>query len=117
MRALARVAMWLGTFGVPFVIACAYGVPVTYSKTGKVIDADTHEGITGIQVTCKRAGAADVVSTTTVGGDVILDTGSEQPCDTYEALDVDGDANGGRYAPASLPGGSGGFTLLMKKAP
>lgn len=115
MRALARLALWLGALGVPFTIACAYGMPVEYTKSGKVVDADTHEGIEGIQVTCLGGGVERGSALSGADGSVAIETATEDECDTYEAEDVDGAANGS-YQPASLPGGAGTFTILMKKA-
>ena len=117
IRALARLVLSLGVIGVPWTIACGYGMPVTYNKKGMVVDKDTHVGIGGILVTCARAGKTPIGSNTDADGSVTVVYYDEAGCDSLDASDVDGDAGGGRYAPASIPfeNGTAPFSILMSR--
>jgi hypothetical protein len=118
IRALARLVLSLGIIGVPWTIACAYGMPVSYSKKGMVVDQETHVGIAGILVTCTRAGETPTGSNTDKDGSVTVTYYDEAGCDSLDASDVDGDAGNGRYEPSSIPfdGTSATFSIMMSRA-
>jgi hypothetical protein len=100
MRWLARAALAaLGSVTTLF-IACAYGVPWRYSKSGHVLDATTRQGITGIQVACVDAQGQAVRETRSASGGV-FSLGVDS-CDALAFSDVDGAANGA-YAPTTVP--------------
>ncbi len=100
MRWLARAALAaLGSVTTLF-IACAYGVPWRYSKSGHVLDATTRQGIAGIQVACVD-GQGQVLRDTRSAADGVFSLGVDA-CDALAFADVDG-ADTGAYAPASVP--------------
>jgi hypothetical protein len=99
MRWLARAALAvLGSMTSVF-IACAYGVPWRYEKSGHVRDAASKQGIPGILVSCEVAGTGRMDARTDVDGAFFLGVDG---CDALAFADVDGAANG-TYAPASVP--------------
>lgn len=101
MRWLARAALAaLGSFSSVF-IACAYGTPWRYTKSGHVLDAGTKQGIPGIQVACVDA-ASIVMRQTMTGASGRFELGLDVECDALAFTDVDG-AENGAYAAASLP--------------
>jgi hypothetical protein len=100
MRWLARAALAaLGTV-TTFFIACAYGVPWRYSKSGHVLDAASRRGIAGIQVACVDA-QGQAVRETRSTSDGAFSLGVDA-CEALAFADVDGAANGA-YAPLTLP--------------
>ncbi len=100
MRWLARAALAaLGSVTTLF-IACAYGVPWRYSKSGHVLDAVTKQGIPGIQVACV-GGQGEVLRDTRSAAGGAFSLGVDA-CEALTFADVDGAANG-TYAPASVP--------------
>src|SRR5512133_1792119 len=103
MRWLARAALAaLGSMTSVF-IACAYGVPWRYSKSGHVLDSATKQGIPGISVACVGGvlGAQQVVKETTTGVSGGWALGVDG-CDALVFADVDG-AENGAYAGTTVP--------------
>jgi hypothetical protein len=95
MRLVARCFLWLLTVAVPVVIAACYGPMYRFSKSGKVIDSQTKEGINNIQVTCLRNGyEQDVAYSLTTGQ---FDIYYDAACDELLFEDIDGEENGGTY--------------------
>ncbi len=101
---LRRVAGWvlkLVTCTIPVFIAACYGVPYRFRPCpGKVVDKTTQVGIPGIEVRCRRGGDFVNVTSTSPDGSFILDV-PEEGCDSIDASDVDGTANGS-YLDGSL---------------
>jgi hypothetical protein len=91
MKWIAKILLWIIGVAIPVVIAACYGMPYKFSKTGKVVDAETKAGIDGIQVTCVQGGQDEDVAFT-YSGDFTL--WYDIPCDTLQIKDVDGAQNG-----------------------
>src|SRR5512133_348054 len=99
MRWLTRAALAaLGSMTSVF-IACAYGVPWRYEKSGHVRDAASKQGIPGIRVSCEVAGASRENTRTGADGAFLLGVDG---CDALGFSDVDGAANG-TYAGTTIP--------------
>jgi hypothetical protein len=113
VRSVARFLLWVVTGAVPFVIAACYGVMYSFSRSGRVVDAVTHQGIEGIQVTCRAGGYVQSGTTSWTDGQFLLEY--DQPCETVDFTDVDGVANGS-YQATSVPLPSSG-ELLVEMTP
>ena len=100
-RPLARLLLWLTTVAIPVFIAACYGAPYRYSKTGKVIDAESEDGIDGIQVTCVEGDYETSMAYT--GPDGVFWLSYDAPCDALRIEDVDGEDHGGVYLPRTVP--------------
>jgi hypothetical protein len=100
MRWLARAALAALGSVVSVFIACAYGVPYRFVKTGRVVDATTAQGIPGIRVGCVLGGGMAEARTSDAEGRFALEI--ESTCDALAFDDVDG-AQNGAYASKSLP--------------
>jgi hypothetical protein len=100
MRWLARVALAALSSVVSVFMACAYGTPWRYVKSGRVVGAGTSVGIPGIQVGCALGGELATFVTTEADGQFTL--GVADTCDDLRFTDVDGAANG-EYQAAVLP--------------
>lgn len=101
MKWLNKLFLGLMTAVAPVYIACAYGSPFNYSKDGRVVDAESKEGIEGIQVTCVVANQDHNSGTSTSGGYFILSY--DEVCDEVRFVDVDGEDNGGQYQTRVIP--------------
>jgi hypothetical protein len=104
MRWLARAALAALGSMTSFFIACAYGVPWRYDKSGHVVDATTRQGIAGIRVACTAAdvpGTPRIVQETRTGPSGEFHLGVDA-CDALDVADVDG-AENGSYAGTTLP--------------
>jgi hypothetical protein len=113
VRSVARFLLWIVTGAVPFVIAACYGVMYSFSRSGRVVDAVTHQGIEGIQVTCRIGGMSGSVTSSWTDGNFLLDY--DQPCDEVQFVDVDGAANGS-YQATTVPFPASG-DLLVEMTP
>ena len=51
VKNLSRIVLKLVLLGIPMVIAACYGMPL-YMKNGRVVDADTKEGLDDIKIKC-----------------------------------------------------------------
>lgn len=102
MEVVKHFKKWLlGIFvtTIPVVIAACYGVP--YDISGRVIDADTQEGIDGIEVTCINYDnfstledeGEELVTYTSSGYYDYMAT-STGSCKMIKLRDVDGTDNG-----------------------
>jgi hypothetical protein len=100
MRWLARAALAALSSFVSVFIACAYGTPWRYVKSGRVVGAGTSVGIPGIQAGCALGGGLAAVATTDAEGLFTLHI--DDTCDELRFSDVDGAANGA-YQQAVLP--------------
>jgi hypothetical protein len=100
MRIIAKFFLWLITVAIPVVIAACYGPLYKYSKSGKVVDSETQEGINGIQVSCMVGGSPWDVTYSDPQGEFLLMY--DRPCDELQLEDVDGDQNG-RYLTTTAP--------------
>ena len=114
VRSVARFLLWIVTGAVPFVIAACYGVMYSFSRNGRVVDAVTHTGIQGIQVTCRAGGYVQSMANSATDGSFVIDY--DQPCETVELTDVDGAANGS-YQATTVPFTSSGDLLLVEMTP
>jgi len=101
MKWLDKLLLGLMTAVAPVYIACAYGSPYSYDKHGKVVDADTKQGIEGIEVTCLRADQE--VSVVDSGSDGSFVLSYDEPCDQARFVDIDGEDNGGLYQTNLVP--------------
>ncbi len=84
----------LGVMGVvvPVIVAACYGVPYRFSKSGKVVDKTTGQGVPSLDVVCVSGNnEADL---TVTGVDGVFDLWYDQACDAVLIRDVDGDTNG-----------------------
>lgn len=102
MRTLAKFFLWLIGIAIPVVIAACYGMPARFSKSGKVIDSVTKQGIEGIQVTCVDGWGLsyDATAHAYVGGEFTL--WYDDPCSELRLEDIDAEANG-LYQPRAVP--------------
>jgi hypothetical protein len=105
---ISRFLLWALTSCFSFAIACAYGMFYNYSRGGRVVDAVTHVGITGIKVSCRYVGAEDATAFSVADGSFFLEGYN---CDTVVAEDVDGAANGS-YQTATMPLPASGDILI-----
>ncbi len=101
MRLIAKFFLWLISVAIPVVIAACYGAPFAYSKTGKVVDSETKEGVNGIQVACLLDGYEQDVAYSWEDGTFWIHY--DAPCDSLHLEDVDGEDNGGYYEPRTVP--------------
>jgi hypothetical protein len=110
MRLIARFFLWLIGIAIPVVIAACYGIGYRFSKSGKVTDSKSKQGIDGIRISCVRSG--QVVSSTSSRkvsypsgntGSGYFDIDYNTPCDELRFEDTDGPQNGGQYATKSMP--------------
>lgn len=92
MRLIARFFLWLLGIAIPIFIAACYGPPARFSKSGKVIDSESKQGVDGIEVSCLLGDQAEDITTTYGGGDFLLYFNTA--CDQLRFDDVDGDQNG-----------------------
>jgi hypothetical protein len=106
---IARFLLWALTSMFSFAIACAYGMFYNYSRGGRVVDAVTHAGITGISVSCRSGGAVDSSAVTAADGTFGLEG---YACETVVAEDVDGAANGS-YLTATTPFPASGDIIII----
>jgi hypothetical protein len=119
-KMLARPILWLLTTAIPVVIAACYGALESFRLWGNVVDRETGEGINNIKVSCILSngptewsveetqssessyygdggvGAGD--ETHSMPEDGYFSIGYDEPCYKLRFEDVDGEANGGRYA-------------------
>jgi hypothetical protein len=105
---IARFLLWALTSMFSFAIACAYGMFYNYSRGGRVLDAVTHAGIAGINVSCRSGGAVDSSAVTAADGTFGLEGYN---CETVVAEDVDGAVNGS-YLTATTPLPASGEILI-----
>jgi hypothetical protein len=110
---MARFLLWALTSCFSFAIACAYGMFYNYSRGGRVVDAVSHTGITGIKVSCRYEGAEDASALSAADGSFFLEGYN---CDTVVAEDTDGAANGS-YQTATTPFAAGDILLEMTPTP
>ena len=113
MKRLASIALKVVALGIPMVIAACYGMPARFSRSGKVIDQDTHDPLSDIKVSCmdKSGNAADIAVSD--GGDWLLYF--DAACDHLEAED---NLSPARYQKASVafPAADGTTINLQKVA-
>lgn len=96
MRTLKRALLWIVGTAIPITIAACYGVAYRFSKSGRVVDAATSVGITGVEVTCLVNNAEESLAYS--GADGGFELSYDKVCDEVRAADVDGAENGGTYA-------------------
>lgn len=127
MKSLARACLRLSLLAampLTLSVCSCYGAPATYhSRSGRVIDRETHEGIARIRVDCVDAAGAVLNSEESwaeAGEEGRFELGYDEdaPCDHIEATDgrpLDGGE--GRYLKASAPfaQGSAHLTILMDR--
>ena len=101
MKWLEKVFLGLMTAVAPVYIACAYGSPFNYDKQGMVVDAETKEGIPGIEVTCLVADQETSTAVSSQDGSFVLSY--DEPCELVRCVDVDGEDNGGLYQTRLVP--------------
>jgi hypothetical protein len=92
-----KALLWLITTAVPVVVAACYGVMYAFSKSGKVVDKHTGEGIYGLQVSCVVSNRNDVEDSTYTYEDGGFVLGFDRECNMIVIEDVDGEENGGYY--------------------
>src|SRR5512140_485932 len=92
MRWLTRAALAALSSVVSVFIACAYGTPWRYVKSGRVVGVGTSVGIPGIRVGCAVGATFSDVANTDADGLFTLHV--EDACDEVRFTDVDGAANG-----------------------
>jgi putative lipoprotein (rSAM/lipoprotein system) len=90
-RFLSHFLVWLLGAVVPVIIACAYGTPFRFAKSGKVQDATTKNAIPGIQVSCLQDGQSDNETWTDTDGQFYLEYNE---CSELKFEDIDGTENG-----------------------
>jgi hypothetical protein len=73
MTRAARWLLWVFTMAIPVFIAACYGPPMRYSRSGKVEDASTGQGLQDIDVTCMNGAERGWMSRTySVAGAFLL---------------------------------------------
>jgi hypothetical protein len=92
MKPIAKFLLWLIGVAIPVFIAACYGLPARFSKSGKVIDSESEQGIDNIQVTCLVNGKEEYVTNSYDNGNFTL--WYNTPCDKLSFEDVDGENNG-----------------------
>jgi len=97
----ARFLLWLIGVALPVFIAACYGMPYRFSKQGRVIDAETKQGIPNIMVSCVRAGRDEFTIPSWENGRFELSY--DLPCDELRLEDTDGEENGGRFEAKTVP--------------
>ena len=114
VKNLARACLRLVTLIMPVFIAACYGVPtelVRYSATGKVIDKDSHDPISDIQISCLDSRNALQASTTSLNGNFSFYY--DIACDHLAAKDTQRPV---RYQELSnIPFASDTITISMEK--
>lgn len=122
MRLLARWALRLVTAATSVFIAACYGVQ-SELQGGRVVRAGAvplggaraiDVGIPGIEVSCLDAEGA-LLEQTVTGEDG--DFFTREPCAALAVADVDGDANGGLFAPRTLPVEGDWTRIQLEPAP
>lgn len=107
MKWLEKGALFLMSGVMPVFIAACYGTPMddNFTKTawGNVKDKQTGNPIANILVRCLRGQTAvDETYTNQGDGSYELWYDVDEPCETIEFKDVDGEDNGGQYAATSI---------------
>jgi hypothetical protein len=100
VKLLSKFFLWLMGVAIPVVIAACYGPMYSYSKSGKVLDSDSKEGINNIQVSCLSGGTEQDMAYTNRDGTFWL---TYDYCDELKVEDIDGEDNGGIYLPRTIP--------------
>lgn len=118
IRLLKKALLWLITGVIPVVVAACYGVMYTFTRNGKVVDADTGEAIQGIQVSCAVGNRSNVIDTSYTDAYGTFYIAADTECDAYIFTDVDGDQNGGTYEEVVVQDSlQDGDSVEMQKAP
>ncbi len=111
VKRFANVVLKVFALGIPMLIAACYGMPARYSRTGKVVDADTHDLLSDIKINCVDGSGAVTDYTNSYDGNWTLYY--DEPCDHLTAEDTQSPA---RYQnqTVSFPSGDGS-TINMTK--
>lgn len=99
MKWAYRCMLWLLGVAIPVFLAACYGMPYRFSKTGKVVDRATGDGIYGLKVSCPANGYSQSDYTNPDGSFTLF---YDTPCERLEISDTDGDDNG-RYQDKAVP--------------
>lgn len=103
MKLISKLLLFMLGLITPVFIAACYGAGYMYSKTGRVIDSETSQGIDNIQVTCIRNGANYYSDQYYSYADGTFYVEYNTACDQLRFEDIDGEANGGFYEPRTIP--------------
>ncbi|MBI5544480.1 MAG: hypothetical protein HY901_11355 [Deltaproteobacteria bacterium] len=113
MKSLARACLRLAMLAVPVVIAACYGPIARYSRSGKVIDKDTHANLSDIEVSCVSKDGIEAESARSYQGDFTLYY--DVPCDHFEASDTVSPARYQKQTVAFSEESAGTLTISMEK--
>jgi hypothetical protein len=95
MRRVERLLLGLLSSVVTVFVACAYGVPFSFQKTGRVRASGTQDGIGGIQVFCADPAVDRPLAVSAPDGRFYLPIPEgDRDCTTLRFEDADGAANG-----------------------
>lgn len=111
MKRIANAVVKVFTLGIPMIICACYGVSARYTRTGKVIDQDTHDMLSDIKISCVNASGSVTDYTNSYSGSWTLYY--DEPCDHLDAEDTQSPA---RYVKASVPlPAADGSTISLAK--
>ena len=94
MKKLYRALVYLVTFAVPVVIAACYGVPYRFGRGGKVLDKNSRQPVSQIDLSCESsdAGSFYVDTTDELGEFKVTDFENCPELRAVDSLAVPGDA-------------------------
>ncbi len=88
MRRVSRYLLGIVTCAVPVFIAACYGIAMSFSQRGRVIDKDSKAGVGGLRVECLTASSAvSDMTTTALDGAFDLHTADQASCTTIAVDD------------------------------
>ena len=100
MKSFHRLFLWVLGLIMPVFIAACYGMPYGFSKTGRVLDSKSRQGISGLKVICVENGSEWNYDYSTSDGSFMLPY--DVPCDAVKVVDIDGPDNG-QYQEKDVP--------------
>ena len=100
MKPIHRFFLWVLGLIMPVFIAACYGMPYGFTKTGRVLDRHTRQGVPGLKVICVEQGSEWNYDYSAVDGSFMLPY--DYGCDEVKITDVDGQENG-LYQEKSVP--------------
>jgi hypothetical protein len=112
MKRLASIALRVVALGIPMIIAACYGMPARFSRSGKVIDQESHDSIQDIKISCmdKSGTATDYTNSGTEGSWYLY---YDVACDHLDAEDT---MNPARYVKTTVAfPAADGSTISMQK--
>ena len=100
MKSIHRLFLWVLGLIMPVFIAACYGMPYGFTKTGRVLDRNTRQGISGLKVICVQGGSDWNYDVAGHDGSFVIS--HDNGCDEVRVEDTDGDDNG-LYKETAVP--------------